>query len=213
MPLTSWTTGLCLFVLSLTITALCGAIAFPVMLMTGASPGDQLRQVVTQSLSSVILAMVILGPLIEEIMFRGWLSGTWRAFVGSALFLGIVFAGAPLATELAGGSRAVAQISLGMIGVFLLSLFSPIDAGQPLPTYRQSFPYIFWAQGVAFGLLHFQNVSGVPSVIAILSTLPFVLCAWIWGYARIVIGLRAAVILHAAYNVPAALTLTLLYRA
>lgn len=30
-------------------------------------------------------------------------------------------------------------------------------------------------------------------------------CAWPRGYARIVIGLRGAVLLHAAYNVPATL--------
>jgi len=35
-------------------------------------------------------------------------------------------------------------------------------------------------------------------------TLPLVVCGWLWGYARVVLGLPAALVLHMAYNVPSA---------
>jgi len=34
-------------------------------------------------------------------------------------------------------------------------------------------------------------------------TLALVVCGWLWGYTRVVLGLPAALVLHMAYNVPA----------
>lgn len=87
----------------------------------------------------------------------------------------------------------------------MLRLLSPIDGGKRLPGFERIFPYLFWAQGLVFGALHLKNMAASSSIIAILFVLPLVMCAWLWGYARLMTGLGGAVILHAACNVPAVL--------
>ena len=197
--------GLCLLALSLAVTAMLGVVALPLLLMSEAAPGAQLQQIFSQPIPSVVLAVIILGPVIEEITFRGWLSGTSRAVFGSALFVALALGAAPSIAEAVGGFAVFIQLGLVTLGLAALRMLSPIDGGKPLPHFNRIFPYLFWAQGLIFGILHFRNVAASSSAIAILATLPLVICAWPWGYARIVIGLRAAILLHAAYNVPALL--------
>ncbi|UVI39953.1 CPBP family glutamic-type intramembrane protease [Qipengyuania spongiae] len=199
--------GIVLFALSLVISAAFAIAALPLMLFVEAEPGSQLQKVSAQSIPSVVLAVVILGPLIEEIMFRGWLSGTWRAVIASALFLALVFGIAPLIDKHLSVSAAIIQLGLVIIGSAGFALLAPIDTGRRLPRFERLFPYIFWAQGIVFGALHFQNVSASSPMVAGLATLPLVICGWIWGFARINLGLSGAVLLHAAYNVPAAAAL------
>ncbi len=177
--------------------------ALPLFLMADAAPGSQLQQVMSRSIASVVLAVVIIGPLIEEVMFRGWLSGTWRSVVGSAAFVALVFGVIHVVDGLFPASATVIQLGLAAIGVIGFQLLSPIDNGKRLPYFEHAFPYIFWAQGIMFGVLHYQNVATNSPVLAVLSTLPLVICAWLWGFARIYLGLASAVLLHAAYNVPA----------
>lgn len=205
VPLSAPVIVLCLFALSLMATAIFGALALPLLMITEAAPGEQLQQVMSQPIGSVLLAVIVLGPLIEEIMFRGWLSGTWRAFFGSALFIALFFGGAPLIVRTVDAPAYVVQLGLAVLGLASFRLLSPIDAGKRAPYFEKAFPYLFWGQGLVFGLLHFKNVAASSSVVATLATLPLVLCAWLWGYARIVIGLQGAIFLHAAYNVPAVL--------
>ncbi len=196
--------GFWLFILSLVITIGFGVLALPFMLMAKAAPGDQLQRALTQSLPSIVVSVILLGPLIEEIIFRGWLTGTWRSFAGSALFLAVVFGGAPLMTKFFGGPLIVKQLILVGLGLFTIWLLAPIDRGARVPGYERAFPFLFWGQGIVFGVLHYHNVAADSAIISLLSTLPLIACGWLWGYARIALGLKGAVMLHAAYNVPAA---------
>ena len=203
LPLSPLVIGASLLALSVAATAIFAVLALPLFLMAEAAPGGQLQQVFSRSVVSVVLAVIVLGPLIEEVMFRGWLSGTWRSMCGSALFVGLVFGVLPRMDGLFPVSATIIQLGLAVIGLIGFRLLSPIDSGKRLPYFHRAFPYLYWAQGLVFGVLHFQNVSTNSPIIAVLSTLPLVICAWIWGYARICLGLGSAVLLHAAYNVPA----------
>ena len=84
-----------------------------------------------------------------------------------------------------------------------MGLLAPIDRGRLVTGYERAFPFLFWGQGIAFGLVHYHNVVAGSAVVSLLSTLPLIACAWLWGYTRIALGLNTAVMLHAAYNVPA----------
>jgi len=196
--------GFWLFILSLVITMGFGVLALPFMLMAKAAPGDQLQQVLTQSLPSIVVSMILLGPLIEEIIFRGWLTGTWRSFAGSALFLAVVFGGAPLMTKFFGGPLIVKQLILAGLGLVTIWMLAPIDRGTRVTGYERAFPFLFWGQGIVFGVLHYHNVAAGSAIISLLSTLPLIACGWLWGYARIALGMNGAVMVHAAYNVPVA---------
>ncbi len=203
LPLSPLAIGASLLTLSIAATAIFALLALPIFLMAEAAPGGQLRQVFSRSVVSIVLAVIVLGPLIEEVMFRGWLSGTWRSMFGSALFVALVFGILQLVDGLLPVSATIMQLVLAVIGLIGFKLLSPIDNGKRLPYFELAFPYLYWTQGLLFGVLHFQNVSTDSPFVAVLSTFPLVICAWIWGYARIYLGLGSAVLLHAAYNVPA----------
>lgn len=200
-------TGIWLFLLSLLITAGFAVMALPLILVAEAAPGDRLRQTFAQSIPTVLVAVIVLGPLIEEVIFRGWLTGTWRAIAGSAVFLAIVLGGAPLLARSLGGPAVIGQLGLAGLALTLVWLLAPLDRGPRVPGYERAFPILFWGQGIVFGALHLGNVTSGWGIISLFSTLPLIACGWLWGYARIVLGLQGAFLLHAAYNVPATIGL------
>jgi hypothetical protein len=194
-----------LFVISFLLATGLGLLALPIILMSNAAPGDQITAVLNSSALTMVLAVVVLGPLIEEGMFRGWLSGTSRAIVGTAVLLVVVYGGSILITHLLGEIGAAKQVILFIAGVATLCAFSPLDRGFRIPGFERIFPVLFWGQGVAFGALHLQNVNSDSWAVSVVATLPLMACGLIWGYARMRLGLAWAVLLHATYNVPAAI--------
>jgi membrane protease YdiL (CAAX protease family) len=196
-------TGLWLFLISLAVTAGFALVTLPLMLLTEAGPSSTLRETSSQPILAVMIAVVMVGPLVEEVIFRGWLTGTWRSLVGSAMFLAIFYGGAALMKDLDIGAPGVKQLGIAILGLAAMWLLGPIDSGPRVMGYARAFPFLFWAQGIVFGLLHYQNFAATSPALAVLMTLPLIVCAWLWGYARIVLGLGGAVLLHAAYNVPA----------
>lgn len=195
-------TGLWLFLASLAVTAILALPTLPLVLVAEAGPSTALRQTFSDPLLAVAVAVVIVGPLVEEIIFRGWLSGTWRSLAGSALFLAIFYGGAALMSEFDVGPAGVKSMGLVALGLALIWLLRPLGSRSRVPGYDRVFPFLFWGQGIVFGLLHYQNFSATSPILAIMMTLPLIVCAWLWGYARIVLGLGGAVLIHAAYNVP-----------
>ena len=198
-------TGIWLFVLSIAVTMIFGALALPVILSTNLTTGGQLNQAISGPFWSIILSLVIIGPIIEEIIFRGWLSGVWRAVLASAFGLAVIYGGsAVLAPYLsAGGVTKPLVLVAGAMGI--LVALSPLDNGRRILGFDRLFPIIFYAQAFAFGTLHFQNYAASSPLIALFATLPLVACGLIWGYARVRLGLASAIILHSAYNVPPAI--------
>jgi len=201
-----------LLAFSFAATALFALLALPLILSTSFGPSETLRTALGQSAISMILAVVILGPLVEEAVFRGWLTGTMRAFAGSALFVAIWFGGSWLLTEYLSRSLSPAILS-GLAAAGLLA-FVAVDRkdARPEPTawYRTIFPAIFWAQGLLFGGLHAANVASPSPILPLLMAAPLAICGWLWGYARIALGFGTAWMLHMAYNVPAAVAMLVL---
>ena len=193
-----------LLIFSLAATAAFALAALPLALSSGAGPGENLTRVFERPLASVILAVIVLGPLVEEMMFRGWLKGTARAFVGTSLFLGIWFGGAALLTERApGATGAGALVGLAAFGLAAYVGVTRSGPATPMSWFRPLFPVAFWLQGLVFGALHFVNAESPSVGLSVLLTMPFVICGWLWGYARVTLGLGPAWLLHMAYNVPA----------
>lgn len=195
-------TGIWLFLASLAVTAIFALLTLPLVLVAEAGPSTALRQTFSNSLLAVVVAVVIVGPLIEELIFRGWLTGTWRSLAGNALFLAIFYGGAALMSELDVGPAGVKSLGLVALGLAVVWLLRPLGSRARVPGYDRIFPFLFWGQGIIFGLLHYQNFSAASPILAVMMTLPLIVCAWLWGYARIVLGIGGAVLLHAAYNVP-----------
>lgn len=199
--LSSW-----LLVFSFAATAISALLALPLIVFSGASPGDNLNVVFGQSAIIVIVTVVIFGPLVEEMMFRGWLTGTIHALAGSAIFLAIVFGGSWLVRHLIPDAPVLGtQAGAAAFGLLASFAIQRKESEVRPAWYKRAFPIAFWSQGIVFGGLHFANLATDSPILSLLAVLPLVVCGWLWGYARIVLGFGTAWILHVAYNVPAAL--------
>ncbi len=198
-----------LLILSFLVTAFFGLIALPIIVSTAPMMGENLSNAFDQSDLSIIVSVVILGPLIEEIMFRGWLTGTAKALVGTALFLATIYGGAWFLKNFVPYVVGVhAQIGIAIVGLSIFVVLQRKMRDNPPAWFKSVFPAIFWLQGIVFGGLHFSNLSSSSILLPVLMTLPLIVCGWIWGYARVTLGFGTAWTLHMAYNIPAALAAT-----
>lgn len=195
-----------LLIFAFATTAMFALLALPLLLVSQVAAGDNLEQVLEASPFSILVALVLLGPLVEEMIFRGWLTGTVRAFLGTAVFLGVFYGGAfvlgRLGDEPIPGAMQIGVSALAFLLFLLILRYGP--AFRPA-SYRHLFPYAFWLQGLVFGGLHFANLSGSSIVLPLLMTIPLVMCGWIFAYARVVAGFGGAWLLHALYNIPSAI--------
>ncbi len=194
-----------LFTFSMAITALSGILALPIVLTTDMMAGEQIGKALNASAASIVISVILLGPLVEEIIFRGWLSGSWRAITASALSLAVIYGSPAILDYFSIGEPRLRQTIIVTATIVTLFLWSPIDRARRIAGFEKAFPVIFWIQAIAFGALHFQNYASSSLTVSLGMSLPLVGCGLLWGHARIKLGLGWAIMLHAAYNVPAAL--------
>lgn len=144
-------------------------------------------------------AVVLVAPLVEETLFRGWLSGRPRAFwllgCGLAIVAGIMVL--PL-EPLAQGGLALALLLAMPIGWFLLK------RRQTPGWFVRAFPALFWVTALVFGLVHLSNYPQV-SVLALPLVLPQIWAGTIFGFLRMRVGLFAGMLTHGAANLVAIL--------
>lgn len=197
-------TSLWLFVLSMLVTAAFALAALPLILTSESSVAGGLSNVLDQPVVSIIVAIVVLGPLIEEMMFRGWLTGTWQALTGTAALIALFYTGPPFAKEFIDAPFLALQLAFSALGLAIIYALASSQPRSPIRGFERLFPLVFWGQGIVFALLHLQNLYSDSIALPLLMTLPLVVCGWLWGYARVVLGLPAALLLHMAYNVPSA---------
>ncbi len=186
-------------------TALFAAVALPFILSSQSSPSGGLEQVIDQPLLPLIVALVILGPLVEEVIFRGWLTGTPQALLATVLFLALFYGGLGLVASEMNVSQLIVQLAIAGLA---LGAFMCIERWQlrAAPQFYESiFPALFWLQGIIFGVLHFGNLKGGSFLLPMLMAGPLVVCGWLFGYARIRLGIGSAWLLHAMYNLPSAI--------
>lgn len=142
-----------------------------------------------------LVPLAVLGaPLIEESVFRGWLTGRPRALwllfwlaagigltvlVQRGLVSPLVAAGLPLAAALVGWI-----------------VLRKREAG---PLFRAGFPLIFYASASVFGLIHVLNYTA-PGLVHLPLVLPQLWAGLTLGFLRLRIGLPAAMLVHAVSN-------------
>ena len=154
----------------------------------------------------LIFAAVIAAPLLEEIAFRGWLSGR----PGHVLACVVIFV-AVYAHSQAGGitsdgtaeeAPALVMASVGVvvaIVVGLVLIFS-LRKRDAMNWFQRLFPLFFWLSTLAFSLVHLYNFEADQMMMALPLVLPQFATGAILGYVRVSYGLWASILLHTLHN-------------
>lgn len=155
------------------------------------------------TLASSPLAFLVIAPLLEELVFRSWLTGRVAAlrfaacgFTAMALMLAGLSLVPDHARTLAWAGAAVALAGLVQWG---LSRERASARAVP-PAFIRHFGGIVWAQALLFGLIHLGNYATPASPLGVAVVLPQVLGGLLLAYIRTRAGLAAAMAYHAGYN-------------
>ncbi|MBD2843484.1 CPBP family glutamic-type intramembrane protease [Erythrobacter rubeus] len=161
---------------------------------------DNLNSTLEMNLTTVALVVVV-APIMEELVFRSWLSGRPGYLLAFAV---LIASGLVAAMMGASNTGEEAQLAVGismLVGLVLAaaSLFA-LRRRPPMRWFRKLFPVLFWLSTLSFALVHLFNYT--EGALAIL--LPLVLPQFVLGsmaaYLRVHYGLIWAIVLHAAHN-------------
>lgn len=144
---------------------------------------------------------VILGaPLVEEVIFRGWLSGRKRHLAAIAVpILGAFGVGVLSGTGVAGNGVWVIAIAVFCVGLTILLFWTGRDR-QPVRWFSRAFPLLFWLSTIAFACIHLANFDAGARWVLLPLVLPQFLLGVLLGYLRVHYGLWASIALHALHN-------------
>ena len=153
------------------------------------------------SLPEDIIGYLILAPLFEEAVYRGWLSGRIAAlrfavfgFAGEALFIASFYVDFELASYLSLGG-------LALWGFGLWRWLATRDFDTQVPEwFTRNFHWFVWGSSILFGLIHLSNYEEISNPLAVLIVLPQTIGGLFLAYTRTRLGLRAAMLHHALYN-------------
>ena len=190
-----------LFALNCIIVAIIAAMLFPLMFAFGVEMSGDMAEMFKRPIWQLMLFVVVVGPIMEELMFRTWISGQPRL---------LVLVGGLLAWI--GGSYALAEFGLAdsssvAVPILIAIIAASVLAGlirfwkRPVPRwYTGIFPAIFWGQALLFGFIHVFNYAGDNPFALLPFVLPQLVGGLIWGYARIRFGWWSSIAMHMAYN-------------
>jgi membrane protease YdiL (CAAX protease family) len=153
------------------------------------------------TLAEDLFEFLILAPVIEELAFRGWLTGRLAALRFGAYGMGAmglltagVFAPAEYALPL-----SLAGLALGLAG--LIHWLTTRDRDTAVPAwFTRHFHWFVWGSTLLFGLIHLGNYEPLTHPLGVLVVLPQTIGGLLLAYTRTRLGLGAAMAHHAAYN-------------
>lgn len=149
----------------------------------------------------LFLIVVVIGPLIEEILFRLNLKMSKRNI---ALFLAVVTTA--IMKIIFNGSEKNYWF-LGAIPLFLIIYYAINRPGFPILKIenfmKSKFKYIFHLLAFTFGMLHLTNYPSVywwMVLIIPLLTAPYIAMGYLFGYVRMKYGFSYGWLMHATVN-------------
>lgn len=150
---------------------------------------------------TLVLSIILFAPILEESIFRSWLTGQPRYLVLLAVFI-IISAFNTMADDfftLSGPKSILGAVNI--LGVCLGIVLAATFWKRATPIwYRKKFWISYWLSATIFALVHLFNYTGY----SILTLVPFVLPQFVLGallgYLRCKYGLWASFALHAAHN-------------
>lgn len=144
----------------------------------------------------IVLLVVVVAPVLEELVFRGWLSGRPGVLLALlALGLGAAGFGAVHATQPLAGFAVLVGGAVAAIAALVL-----LRRRAAMGWFAAFFPLFYWISVIAFALVHLWNFDEGSLLILLPLVLPQFILGMLLGYVRVQVGLWAAILLHAAHN-------------
>lgn len=140
----------------------------------------------------LIPAVVLAAPIVEECLFRGWLSGRPRAL----WLLGCCLAAiAPLAL------LQPAAAGLAILGALLAAIIGWVVLRKRAAPgwFMKGFPVLFLVSAALFASIHVFNYDN-PGLLHLPMVLPQLWAGLTLGFVRMQVGLPAAMLVHGASN-------------
>jgi membrane protease YdiL (CAAX protease family) len=144
----------------------------------------------------LIFMLIVVGPVLEEAAFRGWLTGTPRSLTLYGAF--IVVATAVMLTG--SFNRTSAATLFFFLVVAVAASFQWLPDKVPVRRFGAAFPWLFWVSSLTFGLVHLTNLNVGHNRFAVLWVAPQLISGTIFGYARVRVGMWSNIVLHVAHN-------------
>ena len=138
-------------------------------------------------------------PILEECVFRSWLSGRPKMLALVLVLIGTVLSLAVLTLTMGPGHYlAMALILLGCIVV--AAVVARRVRGETPGWFRRAFPWLFYASSLAFGLAHMSNYDLSRPWLLLPFVVPQLVAGTVFGFARVRYGMWANITLHATSN-------------
>ena len=153
------------------------------------------------TLAEDLFGYLLLAPVLEELVYRGWLTGRIAAlrfaaygFAAEAIFIGALFVPPDMAVTL-----GLAGVAVALAGLVHWSLTRDRDTAVP-EWFTRHFHWFVWGSTLLFGLMHLGNYEPLTHPLGVLVVLPQTIGGLLLAYTRTRLGLGAAMAHHAAYN-------------
>lgn len=153
------------------------------------------------TLAEDLFGYLLLAPVLEELVYRGWLTGRVAAlrfavygFAAVAIFVGALFVSPDLAMP-----QALAGVGVALAGLVHWSLTRDRDTMVPA-WFTRHFHWFVWGSTLLFGLMHLGNYEALAHPLGLAVVLPQTIGGLLLAYTRTRLGLGAAMVHHAAYN-------------
>ena len=153
------------------------------------------------TLAEDLFGYLLLAPVLEELVYRGWLTGRIAAlrfaaygFAAEAIFIGALFVPPDMAVTL-----GLAGVAVALAGLVHWSLTRDRDTAVP-EWFTRHFHWFVWGSTLLFGLMHLGNYEPLAHPLGVLVVLPQTIGGLLLAYTRTRLGLGAAMAHHAAYN-------------
>lgn len=190
-----------LFLLNCLIVAAIAVVLFPAMVLLDIEMSSDMSALFQRPIWQILAIVVIVGPIMEELAFRSWISGNPRLLVLLGGVIAWVVCSYGLTQMGFSTSDPILAIALGAGIVIATIVGFAIFWKKPVPHwYVKIFPGLFWMQALIFGFIHVFNYAGDNPAALLPFVLPQLVGGLIWGYARIRYGWWSNILMHMGYN-------------
>jgi membrane protease YdiL (CAAX protease family) len=154
-----------------------------------------------ETLAEELFFTLLFAPLVEEALFRGWLTGRVAALrfaVYGMVALALSLAALVLPDAYA-ATVGLAGLAVALAGLIHWDRTRHHDTAVPA-WFTRHFHWFVWGSTLLFGLIHLGNFEPLTHPLGVLVVLPQTVGGLLLAYTRIRLGLGAAMAHHAAFN-------------